>query len=115
MGLLVYLVRLIFRIAIWLVLQLILVTRFVLPWVMRFIWFLIRLVSLSVISLFVGVPTSIQRMSGSWSKRVIVAGFPVEHETALNNVMSTLAFLILLTGWIALAGTTYWLWMTFVD
>jgi hypothetical protein len=111
MGLLIHLVRLIFRIAIWLFLQLILAARFILPWVLRFIWFLIRLVSLSVISLFVGVPTSIQRMS----KRVIVAGFPVEHETALNNVMSTLAFLILLTGWIALAGTTYWLWMTFVD
>ena len=115
MGLLIHLVRLIFRFAIWAVLQFIQAARFILPWVMRFVWFLIRLVSLSVISLFVGIPTSIQRISGSWSKRAIVAGFPIEYETALNNVMSVLAFLLLLGGWIAIAGTTYWLWMTFVD
>lgn len=115
MGLLVYLVRLIFRIAIWLVLQLILVARFVLPWIFRFIWFLIRLVTLSVISIFVGVSTSIQRMSATWSKRIITAGFPLEHEAALNNLMGIAAFLILLTGWITMAGVTYWLWMTFVD
>jgi hypothetical protein len=29
--------------------------------------------------------------------------------------MSVFAFLLLLVGWFTIAGTSYWLWMTFVD
>ena len=112
MGIVAYLVRLISRTLINIFLIGLRATLFMLPYLiqlLRFIgWLLIRLASLSVLSLFIGVPTTIRRMAASWTGRAIAFGIPVEHDLALYRLMAVVAFAVLLSGWIVI-GLAVWL------
>lgn len=102
MGFIIFLVRSLIRIILWIILGL----RLTLPWVFRSVWFVIRLMALSVISLFVGVPTTIDRISHHWVSSAIQNGVPMEYDQMLYNMVAVVTFFLLLLGWFTLVSLT---------
>ena len=90
------------------------VVRFLLPIVIRVVWFvawlLIRIASFSVISLFIGVPTTIRRMAASWTGRVLAMGVPVEYDLSVYRSLAVVAFVVLLSGWTVLGAVIWLVW-----
>jgi hypothetical protein len=68
--------------------------------------FTLQLMATAVISLWVGVPTSVRRIADEWLDRAFFAGFPGNMMPQLYYVICTLAFLTILTGWILVAYLT---------
>ena len=83
---------------------------FLLPFVIKFIRFVVQLVGFSVLSLFVGVPTTVRRMAASWTKRALSVGVPVEHEDSVYRFFAVWAFVVLLAGWMTLGSLVWVLW-----
>ena len=55
----------------------VLLLRFFVPRLLQVLWFIIRLMFLSVASILIGVPTTIRRTRTDWMKRAIAAGLPL--------------------------------------
>ncbi|MDD1777313.1 MAG: hypothetical protein LUQ65_04020 [Candidatus Helarchaeota archaeon] len=110
MGFFIYLVRSAFRIIFWLLrhaVRLVLIGLvWSLPLILWALWFAIRLMTISVISLIVGVPKAVSRISETWKARVLAMGFPTEYETILSCATSIAVFCTLVVGWILLALTS---------
>lgn len=83
--------------------------RFVLPWVLRSIWFTMTLCSLSVVSLWVGVPTATRRIANQWVDRAVAVGFPTAYDYILYYFVAVVAFFTILAGWIVTSFVTVWL------
>ncbi len=83
--------------------------RFVTPWVLRSIWFTLMLISLSVVSIWVGVPTAIKRIANRWVDQAVAAGFPTAYDYILYYVVAVFAFFTIVIGWITTAFVTVWL------
>jgi hypothetical protein len=60
----------------------------------------------SVTSLFVGVPTAVQRIADSWIEDATSAGIPVGYHQALRTGAMVVAAITLVFGWVVLAGLT---------
>jgi hypothetical protein len=93
--------------------------RFVAPWIFRSIWFTLMLISLSVVSLWVGVPTAMRRIANQWVDRAVAAGFPTAYDYILYYMVAVVAFFTIVAGWIATAFVTVWLvrmifWLLYV-
>jgi len=76
------------------------------PWIAGAILFTLQLISTAVISLWVGVPTSVRRIADEWLDRAFSAGFPGNMMPQLYYAICTLAFLTILIGWILVAYLT---------
>jgi len=83
--------------------------RFIIPWVIRVVGFTARLVAMSVVSLWVGVPTAVRRIANQWVGNAVTAGFPTEYDSFLYRTLCVVAFLVILAGWIIGAFITVWL------
>ncbi len=79
---------------------------FVLPYMLRVIAFTFRLMGISIVSLVVGVPKAVERISDAWMVRALAMGFPTEYDTLLHYGTSVAAFCTLVIGWILSALTT---------
>ena len=90
------------------------VVRFLLPIVIRLVWFvawfLIRLIFFSVLGLFKGVPTTIRVMATSWTCRVLDMGVPREYDLSVYRFLVVVAFAVLLSGWIVLGAVVWLVW-----
>jgi hypothetical protein len=62
-------------------------------------WLLIRLLALSITSLFIGVPTTIHRLAAGETERK--SGYPYKQKLELYNWNRIKATFILAFGWIA--------------
>ena len=69
------------------------------PWVARIVWICLKLMLLSLVSFWIGVPETMRRMSNEWSR-----GQP-EHPVFAIFYMC-LAVTEILVGWIILAHIT---------
>ena len=93
--------------------------RFVTPWVIRSVWFTITLISLSVVSLWVGVPTAVRRIANQWVDNAVAAGFPTAYDYILYHIIEVVAFFTIVLGWIVTAFVTVYLvrmifWLLYV-
>ena len=102
MGVGIFLVRSLIRLVYWFILGI----RLTLPWVFRSIWFVLRMMVLSIISLVVGVPTTIDRIARHWVSNAIQSGVPMEYDQMLYNMVAVVTFLVLLLGWLTLVILT---------
>lgn len=111
MGLFIHLVRILFRLIFWMISGVArLIVRaliFVLPLIFRGLWFAVELIALSIVSLIMGVPKSVERLSGDWTKKALLHGFPVHHTTALEEVSHIAAFCLFLSGWILIMSSAF--------
>ncbi|MFC1879102.1 hypothetical protein ACFLZW_04245 [Chloroflexota bacterium] len=80
--------------------------RFVIPWLMRVMSHTIRLIATSIASLWVGVPTAVNRIADEWSTRALAAGIPTEYDTFLFYASAGVALVTIVSGWIILAFVT---------
>lgn len=80
--------------------------RLALPWIIRAAWSGLMMVSASVISVFVGLPTYTQRIADHWLRQAVDAGFPSMFDTSLFQVLRVVAYLMIFFGWIMLASIT---------
>jgi hypothetical protein len=69
------------------------------PWIIRGIWFELRLMALSLISLFVGVPTSIHRLAASETERQ--TGYPYDQKIDAYNWNRMKATMLIIGGWLS--------------
>jgi hypothetical protein len=79
---------------------------FLLGLVLRVLGVAFQLVSLSVVSLFIGFPIAIDRVAGDWRRRAIAAGFPTEMTEVILLGCRSLAVLAIVSGWVILVGTS---------
>jgi hypothetical protein len=79
------------------------------PWVGGAILFTLNLMATSVISLWVGVPTSVRRIADEWLDRAFFAGFPGDKMPQLYYVICALAVVTIVAGWLLVAHITVWL------
>lgn len=64
---------------------------------------------ISLTSIFVGIPTSIDRIAESWSQQAGQAGVPVTTIPALKSGARVIAVIALVLGWLVLANFTIFL------
>jgi len=80
--------------------------RLAFPWVRGAILFTLSLMATSALSLWIGVPQAVSRITDDWLDRAIVAGFPTEHDRTLYYIIWVLALSTIVAGWILLAYLT---------
>jgi len=83
--------------------------RFFLPWVGRIIMFMVGFILTSVISFWGGVPAMADRIANEWLDRAVRAGFPTQWDRNLFFTFKTLAFAMILLGWVILSLLTVWI------
>lgn len=64
------------------------------------------LVITAAISIFVGVPQSVNRIADSWTEEATSAGIPLGYHSALRTVATVVASITLTLGWLVLASLT---------
>lgn len=85
------------------------VVRIVLPWIWRFIRLAGSLMVISITSIYVGIPTSIERIADSWTVQASEAGLPVNYHPALKIGARIAAVIVMVLGWLVLANFTIFL------
>lgn len=80
--------------------------RIVLPLIGRFLRLAGSLAVISLTSIFVGIPTSIDRIAESWSQQAGEAGVPATTLPALKSGARIIAVIALVLGWLILANLT---------
>ena len=80
--------------------------RIVLPLIGRFLRLAGSLAIISLTSIFVGIPTSIDRIAESWSRQAGEAGVPATTLPALKSGARVIAVIALVLGWLILANLT---------
>lgn len=80
--------------------------RIVLPLIGRFLRLAGSLAVISLTSIFVGIPTSIDRIAESWSQQAGEAGVPATTLPALKSGARVIAVIALVLGWLILANLT---------
>jgi hypothetical protein len=85
------------------------------PWIIKGIGFLIRLMALGAVSILQGVPQSTDQIARDWIKETKSgsrnSNLLSEYEKYVYWAIRTLAFVFVLLGWICLAFTTVFLVM----
>ena len=77
-----------------------------LPWMVRMSWFMIRLITVAVISFFAGLPMATSTIANHWLDRAVHGGLYTRWTEQLYHVFVVLAYVMVLLGWIVLAGLT---------
>lgn len=90
-----HLVRLIFSIV-----------RGLLPWIWRFIRLAFNLAITCTTSIFVGIPTAVNRIADSWISEATAAGLPLGYHPVLRTGALVVASITLILGWLVLASLT---------
>lgn len=67
---------------------------------------LFMLMITSVTSLFVGVPTAIERIADSWIEEATNAGLSMGYHQSLRTASTVVAYITLILGWLILASLT---------
>ncbi len=75
--------------------------------VLRVIGVLIMLMVTAVASLFVGVDTAIDRISGSWIEQSTSGGIPIGYNPATRDGVRAAAGFMLVIGWLLTIGFIY--------
>lgn len=83
--------------------MLIFILRFVLPWIIRVVRTSLLVMSSSIISVFVGLPTSTDRIASYWSEQAFDVGFPTMYDHELYNILRGVAYIVIVLGWFMLA------------
>lgn len=83
--------------------------RFFAPWVGRVFMFILGLIVTSVISFWGNVPTTVQRIADEWLDRAVMSGFPTQWDRRLYYVLSGVAYVMIVFGWVFLSYFTVWL------
>jgi len=82
--------------------------RIAFPWLVKAFLFTVRLVSLTVASIWTGIPSSVERIANEWLTSAVLAGFPTQWSRYLYYALYALAFTTVITGWILLSYITVW-------
>jgi hypothetical protein len=80
--------------------------RWVAPWLLRIAWFSLRLVALTVVAWWVGIPRAVTNMAQEWVMRAAHAGFPSEYEQVLYYGACMVAIGVVSLGWVMAAYLT---------
>jgi hypothetical protein len=107
-GILIYLVRLIFRLffrAITITLELSI--HFLIPWIFAILRLSVMLAITSMASLVVGVPTAIRRISESWLSETSTNWMSDGLRSMVRFSVSMVAFLTIILGWAITALGVY--------
>jgi len=95
----------------WTLRQIIMFIRFALPHAIRLIlsasWWTLKLLALSVISLFKGLVPTVERLAEYWQAEALAHGFPTLWETQLYSTFRVLAVFTIVTGWAILLFMAY--------
>lgn len=83
-----------------------LVIRFILPPLLRFLWWLVAVATslafAGVAAVFRGIPQSMQIMADSWSSQIVERGIPPLTVERLNPVLRVWAFMLIFIGWVVI-------------
>lgn len=82
---------------------------FVMPWLIRVAWTAIKTMVLSLVSLWRGIPASIQEIADEWVGNAAIAGFPTEYDRWLFIGAQAVAFMVIVIGWVLCALLIVWL------
>ena len=80
--------------------------RMVIPWIIRTLDYLIRVIVTAVSSIWLGIPYTTNRLADIWTKRLVQAGVPTQYEEQMYSFFVGLATAIVITGWVILAFIT---------
>jgi hypothetical protein len=83
--------------------------KFTTPWVFRTLGATIRLVFLTITSIWVGIPTAVRRIAAEWTKAAMRAGVHSQFDTYIYYCLCFVASVTILAGWIVTAYLTVWL------
>ncbi len=87
--------------------------RFIAPWLIRFLGWLITLALTTLVSLLSGIIPSVRIIADDWVDRAVVAGFPTEYDSILFYTFAFVAFSFLMVGWVILSfatvGAIFWI------
>jgi len=81
----------------------------IVPWVVRFILFVGRMIITSICSFWIGVPKAVERITHSWMQRAWNARIPTEYDDLLHWIYRIIAYVMIFSGWIGLAYLTVFL------
>ncbi len=84
------------------------VIRFFTPWVVRTFMFILGIMTTGVITFWGNIPQMVRRIADEWLDRAVLSGFPTQWDRHLYYVLSALAYLMLVFGWIFLSYSTVW-------
>lgn len=84
------------------------IIRFFTPWVVRTGMFILGLILISVISFWSGVPNTVSKIANQWLSRATNSGFPTIWDDHLYDVLSALAYMMIVCGWVFLSYLTVW-------
>ena len=96
------LIRFIYRSALQALRLVIRLVVFLSPWIFRGIWLALRLMVMSVISIFVGVRTSIHRLAADETERR--TGYPYDQKMDAYNWNRVKATFLIISGWLCWIG-----------
>jgi hypothetical protein len=81
--------------------------RFILPWLGRVIAFLLHLILITIVSLWVGVPSACRNVANDWRERARrTQMFSPAYLDALYNTICVVTFIVILFSWIVFAYIT---------
>jgi hypothetical protein len=86
--------------------NLIFLTRLATPWIWGAFVFTLSLVTTTAISIWVGVPTAVDRIANEWLDRAVIAGFPTQWDRQLYYILWALGLITVVAGWIILSFIT---------
>ena len=75
-------------------------------WARRVAGFTWVMISVSVASLYLGVPEARDRIARDWQERAIGMGIPTIHDTRIYRAASTVALVVMLILWVVCAELT---------
>ena len=82
------------------------ILRVIFPWILRFLRMMFFLAITSLASIWVGVPTAVNRISDNWVSEATKAGLPDKYQRILLYTGRVIASITLVLGWLVLASLT---------
>jgi hypothetical protein len=77
--------------------------------VWRFIRLLVLLSITAVTSIFVGIPTAVNRIADSWIEQATEGGIPLGFHPTLRTMAQVTASITLVLGWLIIASITVYI------
>ena len=81
-------------------------TRMAIPWVIRILGWMANLAVISAVSIWVGVPQAVARITEGWVEDARKLGIPPEYEWLVFYPSTLIAIAALLLGWVIIAFIT---------
>lgn len=80
--------------------------RLIVRYVIRIVDYTLRLIVTAISSIWLGIPFTTQKLADVWTKRLLQVGIPNQNEAHLYSFFVSLAFSMIVTGWVILAFIT---------